>query len=259
MNEQIFDRNKVRIHRDKIAQSFEYHDFLFNYCAEDIIERVLNLPISDFKNILEIGTRNGYLTKLLQREFKDSTYIVTDISYNMLKQINEPSNILIVQNDEENLCFQENSFDLIVSNLNMQWINNVPNFLYQIKNILNPGGYFIGSFFGGGTLSVLKKKILKLEIDNLGFSMPHFMPIFDIELLVQVLNKIKFSDIIVDNEIIEVKYPSLYNLINDLKLMGESSKLIRGSPVFSKKILNLTKNKDGITENFEIFNFVVKK
>lgn len=258
MLEQIFDRGKVRIHRDRTACELTNHDFLFKHCSKDIVERVSTLNCQ-LDNILEIGARNAFLTSLLQTQYRSSNYTLTDISYNMLSLIDDPS-IRKIQNDEEHLCFQENSFDLIVSALNIQWINNFPNFLYQIKSILKPNGYFIANFFGGNNLPILKRSLIKLEIDNLGFSMPHFMPIFEIDLLIQVLHKIGFRETIVDSENIEVKYSSLSHLINDIKLMGESSKMIRGCPLFSRKVLDLIiRDRTPISENFEVFNIVVKK
>ena len=62
-----------------------------------------------------------------------------------------------VVGDEEFIPFANGSIDLVISNLSMHWINDLPGAFTQIKNCLKPDGAFIASIFGGtNTLKELK-------------------------------------------------------------------------------------------------------
>ena len=51
--------------------------------------------------------------------------------------------------DEEFLPFKEGQFDMVLSNMNLHWVNDLPSTLRQIKTCLKPDGVFLGSMLGG--------------------------------------------------------------------------------------------------------------
>lgn len=58
--------------------------------------------------------------------------------------------------DEEHLPFEENSIDLLISNLALHWVNDLPGTFQQILKCLKPDGVFLASIFGGETLYELR-------------------------------------------------------------------------------------------------------
>lgn len=58
--------------------------------------------------------------------------------------------------DEEHLPFEANSFDMVISNLVLHWVNDLPGVLRQIRSVLKPDGLFLASMFGNETLWQLK-------------------------------------------------------------------------------------------------------
>lgn len=73
--------------------------------------------------------------------------------------------------DDEFLPFAPAQFDLIISNLSMHWVNDLPKYFLhfiphianidrsyfkQIKKCLKPDGVFLGSTFGENTLQELR-------------------------------------------------------------------------------------------------------
>lgn len=54
------------------------------------------------------------------------------------------------------LPFEENTFDLVISNLALHWINDLPGVLTQIRRVLKPDGLFLASMFGEETLWELR-------------------------------------------------------------------------------------------------------
>lgn len=58
--------------------------------------------------------------------------------------------------DEENIKFEDNSLDLVVSSLNLHWVNNLPGAFSNIIKSLKEDGVFLASVFGGDTLYELR-------------------------------------------------------------------------------------------------------
>ena len=48
------------------------------------------------------------------------------------------------------------TLDMILSSLTLHWVNDLPSFLIQVKQLLKPDGVFIASMLGGSTLQELK-------------------------------------------------------------------------------------------------------
>jgi NADH dehydrogenase [ubiquinone] 1 alpha subcomplex assembly factor 5 len=220
----IFDRNKVRMHRDRISTSFADYDFLFKYYSEDILERIeFFRETIDPGVILEIGARHGLLSSKLGQIFPSSMIIGSDLSREMLKF--NPASVKIVI-DEESLPFEKNTIGIIISNLSMHWVNDVPGVLCQIHEVLKPGGLFIANFFGGKTLSFLKKSLLQAEI-NLGLNIhTHISPMISAEAGQDLMKRAGFISQITDSNISKIQYSSIVELMRDLKYMGESNALL---------------------------------
>ena len=57
------------------------------------------------------------------------------------------------------LPFAAGSFDLIVANLSLHWVNDLPGALVQIRRALRPDGLFLASLPGLGTLQELREAL----------------------------------------------------------------------------------------------------
>lgn len=81
-----------------------------------------------------------------------------------------------MQVDEENLPFPENSLEAVVSSLSLNWVNDLPGTLIQIKNSLKPDGVFIGAMFGGDTLFELRTSLQLAELERQNGISPRVSP-----------------------------------------------------------------------------------
>src|SRR3989338_7138090 len=210
MSEIIFDRKLLRLNRARFAKDFTKHNFLHHEVANRIAENVGFLN-REFDDILEIAPRDGYLSALITTKNK------------------------FIIEDEENLFSEKNSFDLIVSNLNLHFINNILQFLLQVKNLLKPGGIFIASFFGEENLSELAHVLYKTENEIYGGISPRMMPTIDVKTAAALLQKVGFANPISDFEKIKVEYSNPQKLLNDLKFMGQGNILTKRSRRFFTK------------------------
>jgi len=244
MNE-IFDRKLLKQNQMRALARYCEHNFLYHEIANRIVENVQSFS-RDFKNCLEIGARDGYLTSLLAQE----------------QNIKNTSQIL---DDEILLCLQED-FDLVVSNLNFHHINAVPQFLLQIKNLLKPGGMFIASFFAEENLPELHKTIFEVESEIYNGISPRMIPTIDVKTAANLLQKAGFSHPISNLERIEIEYQDPYNLLKDLKMMGQGNIMHKRSrrfftKSFLQKVLqyyrqNFSNQNGSVKATFEIVTIV---
>jgi NADH dehydrogenase [ubiquinone] 1 alpha subcomplex assembly factor 5 len=54
---------------------------------------------------------------------------------------------------EEELPFDDSTFDLVTSSMSLHWCNDLPAALKEIRRVLKPDGCFIGAMLGGNTLN----------------------------------------------------------------------------------------------------------
>jgi NADH dehydrogenase [ubiquinone] 1 alpha subcomplex assembly factor 5 len=112
------------------------------------------------------------------------------------------------------------SQDLIISNLNLQWVNDLPGFLWQIRNLLKPDGLFIGSLLGGDTLKELKASFLQAEMELYSGASARVIPMVDLYSASQLLLRADFKLPVADRDMVKVSYPNLAKLMMDLRAMG---------------------------------------
>src|SRR6185295_2700305 len=131
----VFDRRLVRRHRDRAAAGFGTHDFLFAEIGERLLDRLDDVT-HRFPLALDLGCRRGLLGRLLQGRGGIRTLLQCDLSAASLRAARGQGPV--VQADEEALPFKEESLDLVLSNLALHWVNDLPGALIQINRALKP-------------------------------------------------------------------------------------------------------------------------
>ncbi len=268
MNELLFDRKLLRLNRARMFTHFDQHNFLHHEVAKRIAENAESLNLAT-NHLLEIGALDGYLSSLIASKKKTridldlrtcsksrcgeassavlssteaertSSYMSIGTQKNSARSpsaVRDFEQVLIA--DDEFLPFKPQTFDLVVSNLNMHFINEIPQFLLQVKNILKPGGVFIASFFGEENLRELAHVLHKSEVEIYDGISPRMPPTIDVKTAAMLLQKAGFAEAISDFEKIEVSYSDPKNLLRDLKMMGQGNILTKRSrKFFTKKFL----------------------
>lgn len=102
------------------------------------------------KKVLEIGCGTGFLTKQINESLEFESFMALDIveeCEEYIKQINPL--ILFTPADIEKFLNENNeTFDLIISNASLQWVENFEGVINSLKNRLNPNGELVFSTFG---------------------------------------------------------------------------------------------------------------
>uniref|UniRef100_UPI00286DD60D methyltransferase domain-containing protein n=1 Tax=Phenylobacterium sp. TaxID=1871053 RepID=UPI00286DD60D len=132
--------------------------------------------------------------------------------------------------DEERLPFAFGSLDLVVSTLALHWTNDVVGALIQIRRALKPDGLFIGSMFGGATLTELRASLLSAEIELTGGAASRISPFADAYDAAGLLQRSGFALPVADVDRVTVRYAHPIKLLADLRAMGETSVLADRHP-----------------------------
>jgi len=221
----IFDR-KTKTHHKNLAALRPDHavyDYLRDEIADRVADRLCDI-LRFFPKALDLGAGKGYLSKYVTKDEIGKLYQL-ESSAEMLN-LSQPSEVETENfiGDEELLPFEEEYFDLVVSCLSMHWINDLPGVLYQINRCLKKDGAFIGAIFGSDrTLFELRCSLQLAEIEREGGIGQHISPFTDLRDIGSLLQRAGMTLTTLDSDDIIIDYPTMFELMDDLKGMGENN------------------------------------
>lgn len=124
--------------------------------------------------------------------------------------------------EQEVWPLEPQSCDLIVSNLQLHWVNDLPGLLIQMRASLRPDGFFSGCLVGGESLFELRAALAETET-RLGLpSRPRVSPMIDLPTATGLMQRAGFALPVVDHEILNLSYQSPLTLLKDLRVMGQT-------------------------------------
>jgi SAM-dependent methyltransferase len=133
---------------------------------------------------------------------------------------------LRVAADEEALPFADASFDLVFSVLALQWVNDLPGTLVQIRRVLKPDGLLLAVMAGGETLGELRHSLAAAEAETDEGASPRVSPFVDVRTLGSLLQRAGLALPVTDIDRLTVRYASLAGLFRDLRAMAATNALI---------------------------------
>src|SRR5215213_10021672 len=198
----IFDRRLLRARLARAA-AIGPATFLLDRVAGDIAER-LSAVLRTFDIAVDLGTP----TDAVRRAIADRV-----------------GTIAAVVADEEALPFRDASLDLVVSALALQFVNDLPGALIQIRRALKPDGLFLAALFGGDTLAELRQAFAEAEAEIEGGVSPRVAPFADLRELGALLQRAGFALPVTDVERLTVRYSSPFIVMGELRRMGATNVL----------------------------------
>jgi SAM-dependent methyltransferase len=128
--------------------------------------------------------------------------------------------------DEEALPFRDGALDLVVSALALQFVNDLPGVLVQIRRALKPDGLFLAALLGGETLTELRQSFAEAESEVESGASPRVAPFADLRELGALLQRAGFALPVTDVDRVSVRYDTVFNLMADLRRMGATNALV---------------------------------
>ena len=227
----VFDRQLVRAHRRRAAESGS-SNFLVDRVAEDLSDR-LAAVLRRFERAVDLATPTDAVRRALAASGKVGTIITANTR--PIAQPGERGSAaagdahLVVAADEEALPFRDASLDLVVSVLALQFVNDLPGTLIQIRRALKPDGLLLAALAGGDTLIELRQAFAAAEAEVEDGVSPRVAPFSDVRDMGALLQRAGFALPVADVDRITARYGSPLALMHDLRRMGATNPLVERS------------------------------
>ena len=210
--------HRIRRAFSSAAMRYDILTSLHKEIGRDLIKKVRDA--GDYSSILDVGMGTGWLTARLAHLFPETKIIGLDFSEGMIeeaKKREEP--FLIVQSDAACLPFQQKTFDLIISNLSYQWMEDLPAAFSSTERSLKDGGIFCFTMFGRETFQELFISLEKSRTPN-GEKILPLRRLADREQIKNAMEQAGFQNIETDYEIIKTHFPDMRGLVRWIKDIG---------------------------------------
>jgi SAM-dependent methyltransferase len=215
----VFDRNLLRARRRRAAMVGPAI-FLLDQVAQDLAER-LSAVLRRFEIAVDLGTPTDALRRRLAAVASVGTLIAAEAALGT-----DAGAGLAVAADEEALPFADSALDLVVSALALQFVNDLPGTLVQIRRALAPDGLFLAALIGGDSLGELRAAATAAEAEVAGGLSPRVAPFVDVRAAGALLQRAGFALPVADVDRITVRYASPLALMQDLRRMGATNPLV---------------------------------
>lgn len=244
---------KVREAFSNAAMEYEVLTELQNEIGRDLVRKVQTLE--NCALILDAGMGTGRMANRLSFMFPEARVVGLDFAPGMVKVAQEKyGSFKIVQADARAFPFRDGSFDLVVSNLMYQWVEDLAAAFADSRRILKPGGVFCATLFGRRTL---QEMFASLEASG----EPSVLPLRRLPSLEETrlaLRAAGLCEVEMDYEIIKVHFLDLFDLLKWLKSIGANvlqerpwlgrSRLAQADEYYKTNF----KDRWGVTASFEV-------
>lgn len=211
----LFDLALLKKRQDR-ADRLGRENFLTDRVAGDLAER-LNVVVREFAAVADIGSPGAVVEKILGAKFG----IVAHVE--------------LPKSDDDPLPLEPASLELVVSSLALQFVNDLPGALAQIKRALKPDGLFLAALLGGDTLTELRQSFAAAEAQIEGGVSPRVAPMIDLRDAGALLQRAGFALPVTDVDRIMVRYDNAFALMRDLRRMGATNIMVERSRKFLRR------------------------
>ena len=220
------DKLQARRAFNRAATTYDAVAELQYEIGDRLIERLDYVRLQPAR-ILDLGAGTGFFSAALLKRYRKADIVALDVAENMLRQVQGRGGWFrkprCVCADAETLPFADDSFQLIFSNLMLQWSVDLEKTFQELRRVLAPGGLLMFTTFGPDTLMELRASWEKVD----GFT--HVNSFIDMHDVGDSLVNTRWAEPVMDSERITVTYRQLDRLMQDLKQIGAHN-VTRGRP-----------------------------
>ena len=225
-SEFFLDARLVRRAFDAASGGFDQHAAVHSEIRNRLLER-LDVVRLEPASVLDLGAGTGHAARALKRRYKNAHVVALDLSPGMLAQAGKQSSFFHrfsrVAGDAQRLPFADASFDLIFSNLALQWVGNPDAAIGEARRALKPDGLFTFTSLGPDSLKELRQAWAGSD------EYSHVHAFIDMHDLGDALMRAGFAEPVMDTERLTVTYKDWPALLSELRGSG-STNLAYGRP-----------------------------
>lgn len=209
----------TQLDKQQVAESFSRAAATYDAAAhvQNLVGENLLLSTSELvpgAEILDLGCGTGFCTEFLQQQQARVTAL--DIAPGMLQQAQKKltGDIRWVCGDAEQLPFAREKFSGVVSNLTIQWSENLPSLFNDLHKSLQRDGWLLFSTLGPDTLKELRAAWREVD----GYT--HVNQFVSAEFLRAAVSEAGLQVEMFREEEIVPRYSHLNSLMRELKSLG---------------------------------------
>jgi malonyl-CoA O-methyltransferase len=216
-DEFLLDRRQLRAAFEAAARSYDAVAGLQREIGARLLER-LELTTLKPGRVLDLGCGTGRQLAALSKRYRQAQVVGTDLATNMLVAARRGQGWFarrpLVGADALHLPFALTCFDLVYSNLMLQWCDDLHQVFRELRRVLRSHGLLLFSTFGPDTLRELRSAWG--SVDNF----THVNRFIDMHDIGDMLMRAGFVEPVMDMEYITVTYDDPLTLLHDLKNLG---------------------------------------
>ncbi len=211
------DKASTRRSFERAADQYDEAAVLQREVGVRLLER-LDLMRLQPQRILDLGSGTGQCIDGLFSRYRKAAVTALDIAQPMLQRAGQRGRWWrrpqCVCADAERLPFGNHSFDLVFSNLMLQWCTDLDAAFSELRRVLRPGGLLLFSSFGPDTLKELRESWSTVD------QYAHVNTFLDMHDVGDTLVRTQFADPVMDVERLTLTYPDVWKLMRELKQIG---------------------------------------
>ena len=151
---------RVNIHKKYSKNKLGFNNWIFS-----------NYQITNEVKVLELGCGTGELWKSNSDSIdKMKQLVVTDFSKDMVKTtksvIGNRDNVNYEIMDIQKISFENETFDIVIANMLLHHVNDIPKALSEVNRVLKTGGIFYCATFGENGVVDYLASLFKDEINQ---------------------------------------------------------------------------------------------
>ncbi len=221
INNMASEKHRIQRHFNAKAVRYESSAVLQRNVCNELLRR-LDLTSLNPRAILDAGCGTGWGTQGLMKKYKKAKVISLDLSPEMLKQTARKGGWLrkpeLICADAEDIPLEDESVDLVYSNLMLQWCDHQKVFA-EFRRVLKPGGLLMFSTFGPDTLKELRQSWAQAD------DYAHVNEFTDMHDLGDELIHVGLAEPVMDMDMMTLTYQDAMSVMKDLKAIGANTTL----------------------------------
>lgn len=214
-------KHDIRAAFEASAARYDEVAFLQREVGTRLLERLQLLKHTP-DSILDLGSGTGFCSEALANQYKQAHIVSLDLSEAMLHHTRNRFSRWqrfrrrpgFVSGDAEQLPFADASFDMLFSNLTVQWCGDLERAFSEFRRVLKPGGVLFYTTLGPDTLKELRASWA--EVDN----QVHVNTFLDMHDVGDAMLRARLAEPVLDTEHLTLTYSKSMILMRDLKELG---------------------------------------